>query len=269
MGGGVHAARSSHQRAPRSWVGLGVVAGLFATVVLAAGAGAVGPLPESAVRFGDARDTGTRLPASSPLLTETLREFTTMTATRYQHHNQESTATGTYFYDCVGFVTYALGRSVPQARTTIMTRFSIRPGYVPSPARYVQFFNELGGHQSGWTPVHRVADLHPGDVVAWTYDHPTNSNGHAFVVAAPPRQDKSESWLVSVWDSTATPHGPSDTRRSNPKNLPGPNGKPSGLGRGTVRLDTNTDGTLTNVHWSPNRGTVPSARFGIGRPTGS
>jgi hypothetical protein len=155
---------------------------------------------------------------------------------------------------------------VPEARSTIMTSFSIRPGFVPSPARYVQLFNELDGSQSGWTPVRRVADLRPGDVVAWTYHHPTNSNGHAFVVAAAPTRDGAGSWLMSVWDSTGTPHGPNDTRRSNPKNLPGANGKPSGLGRGTVRLDTNTDGTLTNVHWSASSGTVAPARYGIGRP---
>jgi hypothetical protein len=209
--------------------------------------------------------TGSSPPKPSPVVEEADREFSTMTATRYQHRNREDVAAGTYFYDCVGFVTYALGRAAPAARSTIM--HAIRRGFVPSPARYVRLFDELDGTQTGWTPVRLVRDLHPGDIVAWTYEHPASSNGHAFVVASPPQPDGRRSALVRVWDSTATPHGPHDTRRTDPKNLPGPNGKPSGLGSGTVRIDTNIDGTLATVHWSPTSSAVPAARFGIGRPT--
>ena len=199
-----------------------------------------------------------------------------MAATRYQHRNRENLEAGTYFYDCVGFVTYALGRAAPVARSTIMSTFSIRAGLVPSPELYVRLFDELNGGQAGWTAVHDVADLRPGDVVAWSYDSTTSSNepghdhaahGHAFIVASPPQPDGPRSYLVQVWDSTATPHGPNDTRRTNPKNLPGPDGRPSGLGTGTVRLDANTDGTLGTVHWSPTGGSVPAAHFGMGRPT--
>ncbi len=190
-----------------------------------------------------------------------------MRATRYQHHNVENTRRRTYFYDCVGFVTYALQQSRPTAHSTLMTRLAIRRGYVPSPALYVRFFDQLDGTQPGWSAIARVSDLQPGDVVAWAYDNPSHSNGHAFVVGSAPTPDGTDSWLVTVWDSTASPHGRDDTRRTNPKNLPGPNGKPSGLGRGVVRLDADGTGRLTAVHWSSTSGPVAAARYGMGRPT--
>src|SRR5579859_6658529 len=62
-------------------------------------------------------------PSTAPMLAEAQHELNTMTATRYQHHNVEDAAAGTYFYDCVGFVTYALGQAAPTARSTIMTKF--------------------------------------------------------------------------------------------------------------------------------------------------
>lgn len=215
-------------------------------------------------------------PSAAPVLSEAQHEFTTLTATRYQHHNVEDAAAGTYFYDCVGFVTYALGQAAPVARSTIMTKFSIRPGRVPSPGLYVKLFDQLDGSQAGWSAVHRVADLLPGDIVSWSYDNVASSNepghdhaarGHAFVVAAAPQADGANSFLVQVFDSTATPHGPNDSRRTNPKNLPGPNGKPSGLGTGTVRLDADAAGALVNVHWTPTSGTVSAAHFAMGAPT--
>jgi len=213
--------------------------------------------------------------AVGPLLGEAVREYTTMTATRYQHHNVENTAAGTYYYDCVGFVTYALSQAAPVADATIRGKYSIRPDRVPAPGVYVRLFTTLDGSQTGWEPVTRVADLQPGDVVAWSYDNAASSNepghdhsarGHAFVVASVPQPSGSGSFLVQVWDSTGTPHGPNDTRRTNPKNLPDAGGKPSGLGSGTVRLDAGPDGSLAAVHWTPTSGPVPAAHYGMGRP---
>jgi hypothetical protein len=256
--------------APHASVGVLLITVLLGATALAAPAGA------TAVGESGLGSAAQATPPASPVLTEAAHEFMTMTATRYQHRNLENATAGTYFYDCVGFVTYALGQAAPTARTTIMSTFSVRAGRVPSPGLYVRLFNQLNGTQAGWAPVHRIADLLPGDVVAWSYDSASSSNesgsdhtsrGHAFIVAAAPQPDGTNSYLVQVWDSTATPHGPNDSRRTNPKNQPGPNGKPSGLGTGTVRLDANADGALGTVHWSPTSGTVPAAHFAMGRPT--
>jgi hypothetical protein len=252
-----------------------LVSALLAAAALAVPANASSEPPPRLTSPSTVRPAQLAAPVSA-VLTEAEHEFSTMTATRYQHHNVENAVPGTYFYDCVGFVTYALDQAAPAAHSTIMTRFSVRPGRVPSPGLFVQLFGQLNGTQAGWAPVHRVADLLLGDVVAWSYDNAASSNepghdhmsrGHAFIVAAAPQPDGTNSYLVQVWDSTATPHGPNDTRRTNPKNLPGPNGKPSGLGTGTVRLDANADGALANVHWSPTSGTVPDAHLAMGRPT--
>lgn len=203
---------------------------------------------------------------SQGVLGEAMHEYDTMTATRYQAALRVDLASGSYFYDCVGFVTYALGRAAPKARETIINMFNIAVNRIPSPARYVTLFGQLNGSLPGWQPVHRVGDLQPGDVVAWTYTNPRGSNGHAFVVGSVPRLAGTKQYLVTVWDSTATPHGPNDTRLTNPKNLPGGNGKPSGLGSGQVVLDAGADGALIRAHWSPKGSTVGPATYGMGRP---
>src|SRR5713226_8704032 len=79
--------------------------------------------------------------ATGPLSAESNREYTTMVATRYQHHNQESEVDHTYFYDCVGFVSYAMSRAAPTASATTRDTLKIKKGFVPSPARYVSLFD--------------------------------------------------------------------------------------------------------------------------------
>jgi hypothetical protein len=259
----------------RPWFVIGgvVAAGVVAAATLVAPAGANGAVGTT-TRHGTG---GTRAVTSTagPLLGEAVHEYTTMTATRYQHHDVENAAAGTYFYDCVGFVSYALSQAAPTADATIRREYNIGPNRVPAPGRFVSLFGTLDGSQPGWEPVATVADLRPGDVVAWSYVSATSSNepghdhasrGHAFVVASVPQASGTDSYLVQVWDSTGTPHGPNDTRRTNPKNLPDAGGKPSGLGTGAVRIDASPDGSLATVHWSPSSGPVPAAHFGMGRP---
>ncbi len=236
------------------------LAGGVATTAAPAVGLSPGAHPRSDVGAAGA-DAGT-----SPLLGEAVHEYDTMTATRYQAALRVDLSKGTYFYDCVGFVTYALGQAAPQARTTVMTTFNIAPGRIPSPARYVDLFGRLDGTQPGWQPVHRVVDLQPGDVVAWTYTSPHGANGHAFVVGSAPKAVGTNQYLLTVWDSTATPHGPHDTRLTNPKNLLGRNGKPSGLGSGQVVVDVGTGGSLARVHWTPTGSSVGPAVYGMGRP---
>ena len=197
---------------------------------------------------------------------EAMYEYDTMTATRYQAALRVNTDRGTYFYDCVGFVTYALERVEPVARHTIYSAFNVAPDRIPSPARYVALFQQLNGTQPGWLPVRQVSDLEPGDVVAWSYTHPDHANGHALVVGSVPRLIGTSEYLVTVWDSTATPHGPQDTRLTNPKNLPGANGEPSGLGRGQVVFDAASNGSILRVHWSPQGSAVGPATYAMGRP---
>jgi hypothetical protein len=212
-------------------------------------------------------------PASGPMLGEGEREYTTMVATRYQHHNQESEVDHSYYYDCVGFVSYAMSLAAPTASNTTRDTLKIKKGYVPSPKSYVGLFGKVNGGASlaGWAPVTSVAALQPGDVVAWYYDSsaaskPGSASGHAVVIAGPPTQTEPGAYSVLVYDSTATPHGADDTRRTNPANKAGPGGKPSGLGRGTIGILATSDGQISAVQWSAGGSAVRSAHYGMARP---
>jgi hypothetical protein len=212
-------------------------------------------------------------PVASPMLGEAGREYTTMVATRYQHHNQESEIDHSYFYDCVGFVSYSMRRAAPTAWATTQDTLKIRAGFVPSPGRYVSLFDKLdaGTNLAGWAPVTSVAALQPGDVVAWSYDRraatkPGSASGHAVVIAATPTRSGPDAYSVLVYDSTGTPHGPDDTRRTNPANEPDPGGRPSGLGEGTIGLVAAPDGHIAAVQWSAGGRAVSAAHYGMARP---
>jgi hypothetical protein len=193
--------------------------------------------------------------SASPVLAAAIQQFTTMTATHYQHTYSENAAQGVYFYDCVGFVTYTLGLAAPNARRAIIADLGIRPGYVPSPPAYVHFFTTIVTEPvPSWQAVTRVADIQPGDIIAWNYEanNPqAQVNGHAVIAAGPPLPLADGSFALLVYDSTATPHGPTDTRRTDPRNETGPNGLPSGLGRGTLQLIPDpTTGAPAAFAWS-------------------
>lgn len=212
-------------------------------------------------------------PATGPMVTEATREYTTMAATRYQHQNRESEANHTYFYDCVGFVSYAMSRAAPTAWATARDTLHIRKGYVPSPAHYASLFATVNGGTSitGWAPVQSVTALQPGDVIVWYYDaaardKPGSASGHAVVVAETPTPTGPDAYSALVYDSTATPHGPNDTRLTNRANQPGPVGKPSGLGEGTIGILATAGGQIAAVQWSSGGRAVASAHYAMARP---
>lgn len=208
-------------------------------------------------------------PDASPVLAAVVQQFTTMTATRYQHMDIEDAAAGTYYYDCVGMVTYTLRLATPQALRTLLADLRIRPGYVPSPPLYVQWFTSLDTEPDPfWQDVSRVADIQPGDVIAWNLEanNPDSTvKGHAVIAAGPPLLLADGSYALLVYDSTATPHGPTDSRHDDPRNEIGPNGLPSGLGKGTIQLIPDpTTGAPVAVAWTV--GTAPTTvPIGIGR----
>ncbi len=198
---------------------------------------------------------------------EVSHEFKSMKATRYQHKTQVDRAAGSYHYDCVGFVSYALRQSAPKAWDSVVTVCGIRKGYFPSPPLYQKFFAGLAEKpQPGWKSVEKVADLRPGDIVSW--DHKTQSAvGHAVVIAGTPEHQGEGLWTVEVFDSTAAPHlndSRPDDSRAQPVEA---GGRPSGLGRGVMGLvaDPKT-GALIGHRWSPKAKTVISP-IAAGRPT--
>lgn len=246
------------------------VGAILVTTTLLAVVGGVSTASASLATAAGSPNVG---PASGPMLGEGEREYTTMVATRYQHHNQESEVDHSYYYDCVGFVSYAMSLAAPTASNTTRDTLKIKKGYVPSPKSYVGLFGNVNGGASlaGWAPVTSVAALQPGDVVAWYYDSsaaskPGSASGHAVVIVGPPTPTEPGAYSVLVYDSTATPHGADDTRRTNPANKAGPGGKPSGLGRGAIGILATSDGQISAVQWSAGGSAVRSAHYGMARP---
>ena len=103
-----------------------------------------------------------------------------------------------------------------------------------------------------------VKALRPGDILAVKYtDKHVSSNGvedtgHVMVVAEEPHvmtsvkplKPGTAQYLVIVIDSSASGHGPNDTRRKSDGRLAG------GIGRGEMRLYAASDGRIAGYTWS-------------------
>jgi hypothetical protein len=202
-----------------------------------------------------------------PLFQEATNQFQTMTSTLYQHTTRVDRAAGSYRYDCVGFVSYALKQAAPQARASAFKALAIQPGRIPSPPRYREFFASLAKEpQPGWQAVTQASELRPGDVVAWELKTKTSS-GHAVVIGGVPVAGPDGTWVVEVYDSTASPHG-DDSRPTDPRaEVLEPNGKRSGLGRGRMAFAADpTTGALIGYRWSP-KSKLTKVPIAAGRPT--
>ena len=202
-----------------------------------------------------------------PLFHEATNEFATMTSTLYQHQTRVDRAAGSYRYDCVGFVSYALKQAAPQARESAFKACGIAPGRIPTPAKYVTFFASLAEKpQPGWQAVANASELRPGDVVAWERITAT-SNGHAVVIASVPVAGPEGTWVVEVYDSTASPHGDDSRTNDARAEVLATNGQRSGLGHGVMAFTADpATGALTGYRWSP-KAKIITVPIAAGRPT--
>jgi hypothetical protein len=206
---------------------------------------------------------------SSLVFKNVVAQFRTMASTRYEHHFHEDAGAGIYYYDCVGMTSYTMHLATPKALQAVLDDLQIRPGYVPTPSAYALWFRalDLAPHPY-WDAVPRVADLRAGDILAWNVDidtpHPPEP-GHSVIAAGPPLPLSDGSFALLAFDSTATPHGPLDSRLTDPRNEIGPNGRPSGLGKGTLQLFVDGNGRPNAVAWSVG-GSRKQQVFGMARP---
>jgi hypothetical protein len=195
--------------------------------------------------------------AGSPVLAAVIHAWTTMTSTIYSHHDVVNTAAGTYQFDCVGATNYFLAEGAPAANLAMRTALGIKADYVPRPAAMASYFAQLPSQGNGhWTPVRQLQGIGPGDIIAVPPAPGTTEAGHALIVAGNPITLANGDVAVLVYDSTATPHGPSDTRNWDPRNkelaptTARPEGRPSGLGQGTVMIAPTSTGAPGQLHWS-------------------
>ena len=107
--------------------------------------------------------------------------------------------------------------------------------------------------EHGFKRIKKITEIQPGDILAVKYlDGVKKDTGHVMIVAEAPRpRDATEpiepatrQWEVVVIDSSKSGHGPDDTRRKPDKTFY------NGVGKGTIRLYTNSQGEIVGYTWS-------------------
>lgn len=100
-----------------------------------------------------------------------------------------------------------------------------------------EYFETISS-EHGFRRITLVTEIKIGDVIAIRYESGAANTGHVMVVNAPPRVSErslpivsgARAWEVDVIDSSASGHGPGDSRTT------ADGGFRRGLGRGTIRL---------------------------------
>jgi hypothetical protein len=192
------------------------------------------------------------------LLAEVHRELATMTDTGYQHKTDVDAGEGGYYFDCSGFVDYALAHSLPADRAALPVTTSTRP----LAADFEHLFSAAGAGTGGspWRAVPTVAELRPGDVIAWLKpaDVKSHNTGHVLVAIENPvhNQARPDEWLVTVADSTTSPHA-RDSRGDDA----------DGLGTGTIGLSVDGAGHPVGYYWRGGVSTVlKHTEISLGQP---
>ena len=202
----------------------------------------------------DPEDPADTLPPVSPpttasaspreaLLAEAHRELGAIVETHYAHRTHVSESAGVFDYDCSGFVGYALAHAAPDALHAVVDATVRRPL-----ARNFEAF--FAAPRAPWIRVERVADLVPGDIIAWLeppVKHSRNT-GHVMIVDRAPRPAAHRGELaIGIIDSSHSGHGPTDARIRDHRN---------GLGAGDIILLTDTAGRPIGYRWSLSRHSI-------------
>jgi hypothetical protein len=177
-------------------------------------------------------------PGSARLYTEAHRILTAAKRSTYEHVTYVDESSGTFDFDCSGFVDYALARAVPEAFTALTAATVKRP----LAESYVTFFGKLPSSSKAWAAVSRASDLAAGDIVAWLEpkDVMSTDTGHVMVVSGAVTTRTGEV-DVPIIDSSEMGHGADDARTVS---------KATGIGAGTMVLLVDSHGAPTGYRWS-------------------
>lgn len=176
--------------------------------------------------------------------------FRKMTRTHYRHHYTQDIETGVYLSDCVGLADYLLYHSAPQAWKHMHTQLRIARGWVPTPTMWGDYLRELpNGATSVWAPVKQAKDIQPGDFILMDK---VSETGHAMIAAGIPQPLSEGRYVLRIYDSTSSPHGSDDSRRtdSRAKKISPENSSGSGFGLGTIEIRTDQTDHPTKITWS-------------------
>ena len=167
--------------------------------------------------------------------------------TRYQHETFVDLATGTYDFDCSGFVSFILDEIAHEQYEEI-PKESDRDR--PRAFKYYEFLHFLVAEAiDGWTSIERLADCQRGDVIAWRFAElvPGRDTGHVCIVAAAPQPIDDVIWSVKVDDSSAIPHF-EDTRGL------GGSSPETGVGSGVINFRLDPNGHPIAYQFNPDDG---------------
>lgn len=199
-------------------------------------------------------------PGVELLLQEATRQVTVMKVSAYEHTTSVDEASGTFKYDCSGFLGYALSRVLPAQLAAVKTFGGVTR---PLAKHYHDFFASIapGATKSGWSSVARAIDVRAGDVVAWLTpaDLVTTNTGHVMVVTGAPtiNPKRADEIIIPITDSTSSFHGPADTRYPSAH----------GLGRGSIGILVDAAGKPVRYRWTGGYSTKEySTAISFGRP---
>jgi hypothetical protein len=190
--------------------------------------------PEAA---DDTLPTVAALGSGTTLLAEGRRELAAVHESHYAHHTVVDESHGVFDYDCSGFVGYALARVAPNALAALIGATRPRP-------LAKDFYAFFAQPRAPWRRVDRVAELVPGDVIAWLEPPAKHSRntGHVMIVeSAPAPGAHTGEYVVSVMDSSHSGHGARDARIRDHRN---------GLGVGSIVLLVDDGGRPIGYRWS-------------------
>jgi hypothetical protein len=116
---------------------------------------------------------------------------------------------------------------------------------------YAHHWHDGIAASKGFTQIGKLADAKVGDVLAVKFPPGSNDTGHIMLIDQPPESIPAKppiipgtfQWNVMVIDSTKSPHS-SDTRSHEDGS------KGQGVGRGVVRIYTDSAGAVAGYCWS-------------------
>jgi len=165
---------------------------------------------------------------------------------------------------CSSFVTLLLERTYGWTDDDFKTWMGARD---PDAADY----HDAVVKEKGFTRIRGIADIAPGDFIAIKYNDDSDDTGHVMLVDTAPEEQAATDpiipgttqYAVTVIDSSASGHGPTDTRARGKGVYTG------GIGRGTFRLYADGDGKIAGYAWSETKKSVyyhrPERALVVGR----
>jgi hypothetical protein len=137
--------------------------------------------------------------------------------------------------DCSGFWNVLITRAYPSVTTERLE------GWLGKKRPRAEDYFAVMHDEKGFRLRKRVRDILAGDFIAIRYEKGAGNTGHTMIVDELPKliDPVAHRYSVLILDATSSPHGAGDSR-----------GKGTGLGRGTIRLDANADGTFLGHAWS-------------------